>query len=96
MEQQLRPVFDNPTAKDYLEGAKATAQWLASSTIKTPDGYYWPEQPIEFVKENVTFSKFSFYSGSAGIIYFFIQMAKATGDDGYLEIAGRRRTLYCQ
>ena len=22
MEQQLRPVFDNPTAKDYLEGAK--------------------------------------------------------------------------
>ena len=87
MEQQLRPVFDNPTAKDYLEGAKATAQWLASSTIKTPEGYYWPEQPIEWVKENVTFSKFSFYSGSAGIVYFFIQMAKATGDDGYLEIA---------
>ena len=46
MEQQLRPVFDNPTAKDYLVGAKATAQWLASSTIKTSDGYYWPEQRI--------------------------------------------------
>ncbi|MGZ7204873.1 lanthionine synthetase LanC family protein, partial [Streptococcus pyogenes] len=31
--------------------------------------------------------KFAIYSGTSGIIYFFIQMAKATGDDSYLEDA---------
>ncbi|MGK9184770.1 hypothetical protein KXS12_21255 [Priestia filamentosa] len=87
MENQIRPLFHDPKPEDYLKGAEATAQWLRNTVIKTPDGFYWPEQPLDKSNNSTFLGEFSLYSGTTGIIYFFIQIAKATYNDTYLEEA---------
>lgn len=86
MEKQLRPLFHDPTAEDFLKGAKATAQLLRNTVVKTPEGFYWPEQPLDQSNDSI-FGKFSLYSGTTGIIHFFLELAKVTGDDSYVEDA---------
>lgn len=91
MSNQLRPLFQEPQAKDYLNAAKAAAEMLRKTAIETPEGLYWEEEPFSpaDLQEDTFMGRFSLYSGTPGVIYFLTQLARATRDDSYLEDAGQ-------
>jgi hypothetical protein len=71
----------------YLDAAKETAQWIRSAGKNTDRGTYWLPDP-EHPEKTTTVSPVSaIYSGSAGIVLFFLELAKASGDDSYLNDA---------
>ncbi|AEF84471.1 conserved hypothetical protein [Treponema primitia ZAS-2] len=76
----LFPVYTDISAKDYLQGAIAAAEYIRGSAISGEKGVYWPDEKGED-------PQIDFYNGSAGIILFFLQLARATGDSSYLKDA---------
>lgn len=69
-------MLNAPTAEDYLNASKATVDSLLEKALKSPDGYSW---------ENATFVEFSIYGGNTGAVYFLLHVARATGNQSYLE-----------
>lgn len=67
------------SSREYLEAVLGAEKTLEQKCIRTPKGIYWKdglqEQP-----------DISFYSGSAGIAYFYIKLYAATGDEKYKKI----------
>src|ERR1041385_4543689 len=66
----------------YLDVAKQAAQWIRKSALKTAHGIVWPADPTD--KETV---ETSLYTGTPGVILFFIEAYHATGDMAYLQDA---------
>lgn len=91
MSNQLRPLFHEPQAEDYLNAAKAVAEMLKNTAIETPEGVYWEEEPFSPVDfhETTFMGRFSLYSGTPGVIYFLTQLARVTKDDSYLKDAAQ-------
>lgn len=71
-----KPLFNRPTAEDYLDAAKVTADSLLTHAIKSPEGYNWKDD---------TLGEFSIYGGNTGAVYFLLHIARATGDETYLK-----------
>ena len=69
---------------DYLHAAKESARWIGSAAKQTPDGTFWLPEPDHPDKTATVSSRLGLYSGGAGIVLFYLQLAKATGDDAYL------------
>ena len=69
----------------YLDAAVRAARWIRTARIETPEGYIWltgPERPEGFdITPNL-------YTGSAGIVLFLLELARATGDKAHREEAG--------
>ncbi len=70
----------HPTSgREYLDAALGAEKTLEQKCIRTEKGVYWKDglqvQP-----------DISFYSGSAGIAYFYIKLYAATGDEKYKTI----------
>ena len=76
-----RPRVD-PT--DCVRAAEDAARWIRSTAIETPHGCVWPADPNDpkSVSTNL-------YSGSAGIVVFFLAANMATGKAEYLTDARR-------
>ncbi len=77
-------VFTTTKAADsqYLRAAKETAKWLDSVALKTEKGLTWPADP------NDAKSQFAnLYSGSPGVILFYLQLYRATRNPDYLNRA---------
>lgn len=89
MSNQLRPLFHEPETDDYLMAAASAAKMLKNTAIETPEGVYWEEEPFSpsGSHEDSFMGQFSLYSGSPGVIYFLIQLARVTEDNSYLEDA---------
>jgi len=72
---QYHPTSD----KEYLDAALGAEKTLEQKCVRTEKGIYWKDglqiQP-----------DISFYSGSAGIAYFYIKLYAVTGDDKYKKI----------
>lgn len=66
----------------YLDVAKQAAQWIRKSAIKTERGVVWLADPTD--RETV---EASLYTGTPGVILFFIEAYHATGDKTYLQDA---------
>lgn len=68
----------------YLDAAVRAARWIRTARIETPEGYVWlsgPERPEGFdITPNL-------YTGSAGIVLFLLELARATGDKAHREEA---------
>ena len=74
---------------NYLSAAKEAARWIRSAEITTDGGGTWRPDP-DHPERTVTISlPNGFYSGSAGIILFFLELADATGDRSYGDDAKR-------
>lgn len=66
-----------------LEAATRAGRWIRSNAVADARGRHWhageraalPHRPA------------SLYSGAAGIVLFFLELAQASGDDSYLEDA---------
>ncbi len=71
-------------APDYLAAAVRAARWLRTARIETPEGLLWltgPERP-----EGMDTAP-NLYSGSAGVVLFLLELARATGDKAHREEA---------
>jgi lantibiotic modifying enzyme len=76
-----------PSATTYLEAATETARWIRSAAQQSAHGLTWLPEPDHPEKVTSTGPRGGMYSGSAGIILFYLQLAQATGDAAYLEDA---------
>lgn len=66
----------------YLESALNAAGWVETSAVATKHGILWPAVPGEIdINDNWL------YSGSSGVVLFFLEAFYSTGDRHYLEQA---------
>jgi lantibiotic modifying enzyme len=65
--------------KDEIE---QVARWIRASAVQTEDGATWPAVPGDDQSLNNTL-----YSGTPGVVLFFLEAFHATGDENYLEDA---------
>ncbi len=67
---------------EYVEIAKNTHDYLETLRINDKDGIYWALEG----KDN---GDGAIYTGSAGVLYFYIELYKLTKDDKYLDIINK-------
>ncbi|WP_326830107.1 lantibiotic modifying-like protein [Streptosporangium sp. NBC_01810] len=65
-----------------------TARWIRSAAVDDERGRHWQANPDPRGQAAMPDHPLSLYSGAAGIILFFLELATATGDEGYLDDAG--------
>lgn len=73
----------------YLHAAQQTARWIRSATLQKPQGTAWLPDPDHPEKLTTVGPDNSIYSGSAGTVLFFLELAQVTGDESYLQDARR-------
>ncbi|MEQ9593580.1 MAG: hypothetical protein RLN86_13325, partial [Cyclobacteriaceae bacterium] len=73
--QEIRP---------YLNEAIKVEQWLQSVKVTTPEGTYWPSIPEE---ADATVIQTDLYSGSAGVVLFYLELYNTTKISTYLKEA---------
>jgi lantibiotic modifying enzyme len=80
---QLRPLpSDSSASQVKLPARKAalqTAEWIKSRSIRSPNGMSWPADPDDPETVDLTL-----YTGMPGIVLFFLQVYKTTGDKSWL------------
>jgi lantibiotic modifying enzyme len=72
---------------DFLESAKSAAQWIQSAQKQDARGVYWLPEPDHPEKATTISAANAIYSGSAGTVLFFIQLANATPEAQHLDTA---------
>lgn len=68
--------------RPYLDAALDAAQWIESSATHTDRGTAWPSDPL-----NPTSVQTNLYSGTPGVVLFFLEAYYATGNRKYLDMA---------
>lgn len=66
----------------HLEAAVQAAQWIMAASVETDQGLTWSVVPGEEGMINNTL-----YSGTPGVILFFLEMYHTTGQTSYLQAA---------
>ena len=66
-------------SRPYLDTAIDAARWIRSTAIKTEHGTVWPADPTDPKSVNPLL-----YSGTPGVVLFFLEMHRATGKTDYL------------
>ena len=74
---------------DLLRSAKSAAEWIESAKKQDERGVWWLPDPDHPEKTTTVSATNAIYSGSAGTVLFFIQLARATGDPKYLDTAAQ-------
>jgi lantibiotic modifying enzyme len=74
---------------DFLRSALDTARWIESVERQDERGAYWLPEPDHPEKLSTVSAPNTIYSGSAGTVLFFIELARVTGDKRYLDAAAR-------
>jgi lantibiotic modifying enzyme len=69
----------------YLDAARGAASWIRSVAVTTPKGRDWPPDPAAAPPATNP----SLYAGTPGVVLFFLELARATGDRSYLDDAAR-------
>jgi lantibiotic modifying enzyme len=77
---QLFAVKQANAPSDYLAAALQAERFIAAHQQETPEGIYWSLQPDAPLDQ-------TFYSGTAGILYFYLKLTEVTGEAQYSEIA---------
>ena len=84
-----RPARDAAVAHDstepdlkYFNAALGAARWLRATALVTPTGTSWPAVPPD-----AKTVQHSLYTGFPGVVLFFIELARATGDRTWLDLA---------
>src|SRR5260370_15287191 len=66
----------------YRAAALEAARWISASAIHTGQGSVWPADPADAKSVNDTL-----YSGTPGVILFFIEAFRSTGNPSFLKDA---------
>lgn len=67
---------------NYVKIARSAGDWIRASTVKKTDGTIWLADPKDAKSETL-----DLYSGSPGVILFFVELSKTTKDKSYLKDA---------
>ncbi|MDA0645118.1 MULTISPECIES: lanthionine synthetase LanC family protein [Nonomuraea] len=88
---EMRP--QRTRADSPLTAAISAGRWIRSAAVDDDHGRHWLANPDARGRSAVTPEPSSLYSGAAGIVLFFLELAAATGHEAYLEDAraGARR-----
>ena len=80
----LVSAFPSPPADDrpHLAVAIDAARFIQASAVATPNGTTWPANPADRTSVAA-----DLYSGSAGVVLFFVELHRATGDPAHLATA---------
>src|SRR5262245_16371164 len=73
----------------FLEAAQAAASWIRSTAREREHGLIWLPDPDQPERTATVSAPATIYSGNAGIILFFLELAQVTGDAAYLSDAQR-------
>ena len=76
-------------APSYLTAAERVAQWIRGTATETPYGLTWLPDPDQPERQSTISHPATLYSGGAGVVLFFLELARATGDTSYLTDARR-------
>ena len=68
----------------YRDAAVETARWIRASAIQADLGTVWPADPGDPKSVNDTL-----YAGTSGVVLFFIEASRSTGDPSFLKDARR-------
>ncbi|HXG65972.1 MAG TPA: lanthionine synthetase LanC family protein [Blastocatellia bacterium] len=68
--------------RTYLQAAQQAAKWIRASAIQTDKGTIWPADPRD--PKSVSLN---LYSGTPGVVLFFMEAYRSTGDESYLKDA---------
>lgn len=83
-------IFKKNQAKDYLQAAIDTAEWIDTLAVKTEHGRIWKPLPDgqDGYREDVPmFTPKSLYDGSSGIGIFLIRLYEMTKNVRWLQEA---------
>lgn len=67
---------------NYLQVARQSAEWIRTSAVKKDSGVIWLANPNDKKSEEI-----NLYSGSPGVVLFFLELAKSTKNTTYLNDA---------
>lgn len=73
-----------PGAENPLATAVGAARWIRSAAVDDERGRHWRANPDPRARAAMPDHPLSLYSGAAGIVLFFLELAAATGDESYL------------
>jgi len=73
-----------PPERVYLDAARQAAAWIGSTRVETPHGPAWP---ADARKPETVQSRLG--DGAAGVVLFFLELHRSTGDAASLEAARR-------
>lgn len=76
----ISAVYVNAANDSYRQAALEAARWIRSSVVKTEHGKAWPSDPTDAKSVGT-----SLYAGTPGIILFFIEAYRSTGDRSFLD-----------
>ncbi len=68
--------------RPYVEAAFEAARWIRASAVQTGQGTTWPAVPEDKKSINNTL-----YSGTPGVVLFFLEAYYSTGDQSFLDDA---------
>ena len=71
-------------APDDLEIALKAERWIRRSRIETKNGVTWPADPLK-----PTSVGYDLYNGMPGVVLFYLELYRATGDELWLDEAKR-------
>lgn len=71
--------------EEYLNTAKAAHGFFEQCKAATADGIYWKDQ-INVVNPDAKQTDLSNYAGSSGILYYYLELYRITGDETYKEL----------
>ena len=80
----LVSTLPSPPADDrpHLAVAIDAARFIQAAAVATPNGTTWPANPADRASVAA-----DLYSGSAGVVLFFVELHRATGDPAHLATA---------
>src|SRR5690349_13894899 len=81
---QETPPAPAPSAGRWLDAAVRAGRWIRTARVATPQGLLWLEGPE---RPDGLLSIPNLYSGSAGVVLFLTELARAIGDASWLEDA---------
>jgi Lanthionine synthetase C-like protein len=77
------------TRISYLDAAQDAARWIRAVAQPATHGLTWLPEPDKPEKAATVTAPATIYSGNAGIVLFFLELARATGDRSYRDEAIR-------
>ncbi|HTF37335.1 MAG TPA: lanthionine synthetase LanC family protein, partial [Blastocatellia bacterium] len=66
----------------YRDAALEAARWIRASAARADQGTVWPSDPRDAKSVNDTL-----YAGTPGVILFFLEASRSTGDQSFLKNA---------
>lgn len=81
--------YERPTSDDFIAAAVDAARWIRSTARETAHGLVWLPDPDQPERDATVTAPATIYSGNAGIVLFFLELADATGDSTYVDDARR-------